>query len=157
MIEVEVTEEIMEQAGKKASEMSTLNGSITNGTSNVIGCLGEILVQKHLNASPSNTYDYDIVHNGRRIDVKTKRCDSVPQSYYDCSVAAHGSQQDCDEYVFVRVLHNLKRAWILGGISKDDFYQKAKRWKRGDIDPSNNFTFRADCYNIAIKELEDVA
>jgi hypothetical protein len=157
MIEVEITEEVMKQAGKKAAEMTMLNGSITNGTSNVLGCMGEILVQKYLKASPSNTYDYDIVHAGRRIDVKTKRCDSEPRLHYDCSVAAHGSQQDCDEYVFVRILHNFKRAWILGSITKQDFYDKAKRWSRGDIDPDNNYTFRADCYNIPISELKDVA
>ena len=157
IISIDVTEDMLQQAAKKGAQMQFLAGSITNGTSNVLGSLGEVIVQKHLDASPSNTFDYDIVHEGRRIDVKTKRCDSEPLPYYDCSVAAHGSSQDCDEYVFVRVLHNMKRAWILGSIPKSEFYEKATRYKRGDVDPSNNYTFRADCYNIPISKLKDVA
>lgn len=156
MISVDVTEDMMKQAAKKAAQMQFLAGSITNGTSNVLGSLGEVIVQNHLNASPSNTFDYDLMHEGRRIDVKTKRCDSAPLSYYDCSVAAHGSDQNCDEYIFVRVLHNMKRAWILGSISKSEFYESATRHKRGEVDPRNNYTFRADCYNIPISKLKDV-
>ena len=156
IIPVDINEDMMRNAAKKAANMVFLNGSITNGTSNVLGSLGEVIVQQHLNASPSNTFDYDLVHEGRRIDVKTKRCDSEPLSHYDCSVAAHGSDQDCDEYVFVRILHNLKRAWILGKISKQDFYDKACRHSKGEVDPSNNYTFRADCYNIPISELQEV-
>lgn len=156
MISIDITDDMMQQAAKKAAQMQFLSGSITNGTSNVLGSLGEVIVQGHLNASPSNTFDYDIVHEGKRIDVKTKRCDSEPLPHYDCSVAAHGSSQNCDEYVFVRVLHSMKRAWILGSIAKSEFYEKATRYKRGYLDPSNNFTFRADCYNIPISELKDV-
>jgi len=26
----------------------------------------------------------------------------------------------------------------------------------GDVDPSNGFVFKADCYNLAIQELEQV-
>ena len=156
IIAVDINEDMMRNVAKKAANMVFLNGSITNGTSNVLGSLGEVIVQQHLNASPSNTFDYDLMHEGRRIDVKTKRCDSEPLNHYDWSVAAHGSDQDCDEYVFVRILHNLKRAWILGKISKQDFYKKAHRHSRGDVDPSNNYTFRADCYNIPISELREV-
>ena len=51
MISVDVTEDMMKQAAKKAAQMQFLAGSITNGTSNVLGSLGEVIVQNHLNAS----------------------------------------------------------------------------------------------------------
>ena len=40
-------------------------------------------------------------------------------------------------------------------IKKNDFYDKAKFGKKGDIDPNGNgkWCFRADCYNLLIKEL----
>ena len=74
MIEVAVTAEIEEEAWDRASDMPFLSGSITNGTSNVVGCLGEILVQRHLHAKFSNTFNYDLIDGEMRVasDVKYK-------------------------------------------------------------------------------------
>ena len=88
------------------------------------------------------------------IDVKTKERTVAPKSYYECSVADFNTEQDCDEYAFVSVLSTMKEAWYLGKISKVDFYKTATFHKKGDIDPDNNFTFKADCYNIPISELK---
>ena len=71
-------------------------------------------------------------------------------------MAAHGATQDCDNYVFVRILINMSQAWILGEISKSDFYAKATKYKRGYVEPANSFEFKADCYNLPIRELSDV-
>ena len=156
MLAVDITEDMMQEATKQAASYPILSGSITNGHSAVLGCLGEVIVQRHLSVEPANTYDYDLIHKGKRIDVKTKRCDTEPRGYYDCSVTAHGSKQDCDEYIFVRILLNFKRAWILGSISKEEFFSKARKFNRGDVDPDNGFKFRATCYNIAINQLGNV-
>ena len=75
---------------------------------------------------------------------------------YDCSVALHGTEQDCDTYVFVRILCDLRKAWILGGISKANFYDKATLYRKGQIDSGNGFVFKADCYNLKIGELDSV-
>lgn len=93
-------------------------GSITGGTSNVVGAIGEVIVADIIGATEVNTVNYDLVKDGNRIDVKTKRCNTRPQPNYDCSVASHGTKQDCDSYVFVRILTDLSKAWILGSISK---------------------------------------
>ena len=53
----------------------------------------------------------------------------------------------------VSVLNTLKEAWYLGKISKLDFYKKAAFHRKGEIDTNNNFTFKADCYNIPISLL----
>ena len=39
---------------------------------------------------------------------------------------------------------------------KQDFYTKATKYQRGDVDPANGFEFKADCYNLPISELSDV-
>ena len=156
MIEVKLTKDITDRAKKKAASVGILQGSITGGLSNVVGAIGEIIVADVLGAEYVNTVNYDLVKNGNRIDVKTKRCNTKPFPNYDCSVAAHGLQQDCDTYVFVRIKIDMTRAWILGGISKGRFLQQATRYSKGDVDPSNGFVFKADCYNIPISKLEDI-
>jgi hypothetical protein len=44
----------------------------------------------------------------------------------------------------------------LGEIDKRDFYKNATHHRRGDVDPDNGFVFKADCYNLAISELQDI-
>jgi hypothetical protein len=156
MIQVKITPSIISRAKKKAATVGNLQGSITGSLSHVVGAIGEIIVADAMGANESNTYDYDLVRDGERIDVKTKRCNTRPFPHYDCSVAAHGTNQNCDSYVFVRILTDTSRAWILGSIPKQDFYTKATKYKRGDVDPANGFTFKADCYNLPISELSDV-
>ena len=156
MKQVKITPDIIARAKKKAATVGNLQGSITGSLSHVVGAIGEIIVADAIGANESNTYDYDLVRDGERIDVKTKRCNTRPFPHYDCSVAAHGANQNCDSYIFVRIHTDNSRACILGSIPKQDFYTKATKYKRGDIDPANGFTFKADCYNLPISELSDV-
>jgi len=156
MIEISINKDYMRRAREKASTVGILQGSITGGTSNVVGAIGEIIVADSIEAKQINTYDYDLVKDGVRIDVKTKRCNTRPLPNYDCSVALHGTKQDCDAYVFVRILTDLSKAWILGGISKQSFYKEATLYRKGDVDSDNGFMFKADCYNLRIDKLSSV-
>jgi len=154
IIEVIPTESQQREARLSAVNSGTLQGSITGGTGKVIGALGEIIVRDLFGHKQVNTKDYDLVdETGRTIDVKTKHAKATPRYYYECSVAAHGVTQNCDEYVFVRMLPNLSKAWILGSIDKSEYFVKAKRHKKGEVDESNGFTFKSDCYNLEIKDL----
>jgi hypothetical protein len=38
-----------------------------------------------------------------------------------------------------------------------EYYEKARYLEKGQIDPSNNFTVKADCYNVAIADLNDIS
>lgn len=156
MIEIPINDDYMRRAREKASTVGILQGSITGGTSNVVGAIGEIIVADSIEAKQINTYDYDLIKDGVRIDVKTKRCNTKPLPNYDCSVALHGTKQDCDAYVFVRILTDLSKAWILGGISKQSFYKEATLYRKGDVDSDNGFMFKADCYNLKIDKLSPV-
>ena len=156
LIEVKITPELIERAKKKTATVGVLQGSITGSASHVVGAIGELIVADLTGAVEANTHDYDLILDGRRIDVKTKRCNTRPFPHYDCSVAAHGSKQDCDSYVFVRIKIDGTCAWVLGEIDKRDFYKNATHHRRGDIDPDNGFVFKADCYNLAISELQDI-
>ena len=154
MIEITPTKEQIKEARMSSGGSIGLQGSITQGGGSPAGAIGEIVIRDYLDYAHTPTPHYDLYTNeGTRIDVKTKRCTSAPKSFYECSIAAHGTKQECDEYIFVRVLNNLQRAWILGRIAKDEYFDKAVRHRRGEVDESNNFTFKADCYNLQISEL----
>jgi hypothetical protein len=148
-----ISESAIMRAKDRAEKLPLLNNSIRSGEGGVVAYIGEEVAKHVLNAEIKDTYDYDLVYSGTKVDVKTKERTVAPKSYYECSVADFNTKQDCDEYAFVSVLNSLKQAWYLGKISKVDFYKNATFHKKGEVDPDNNFTFKADCYNIAISQL----
>ena len=157
MIEVQVTQDMIDNAKSKSEEMGALNNSIRRGEGNLVGFIGEQVALAVLGGSWSNTYDYDLITpEGKKVDVKTKQTTVAPRSYYECSVAKFNTKQQCDVYAFVRVKSSLDTAWFLGVMDKKEYYKRATPLKRGDVDPSNNFTVRADCYNLKIADLENV-
>ena len=159
MIEIEITEDMKKRAWRKAREMGEINNSITKGDGNIAGFLGEEVANHIIKGDINNTYDYDIISDDVTYDVKTKRCTSEPKPYYECSVAAFNTKQKCDYYVFVRI-ENINRvwtrAWVLGGLSKEDYFDDARFLKKGQKDGSNGFYVKADCYNMEIKKLQSL-
>lgn len=161
MIEVQITDEMKKQAWAKARALGKLNNSITRGGGNIAGMLGELVANSIIGGEITNTYEYDIVYNTKSkqltYDVKTKRCTSEPKPHYECSIAAYNTKQQCDRYAFVRI-ENINgkwgRAWLLGWLPKEDYFEKAVKLNRGDRDPSNGFLVKADCYNVAIQDLK---
>ena len=154
MIEITPTENQISEARKTSGQLMSLQGSITRGAGSPAGALGEIIVRDYFGYIHTPNPHYDLyTPEGVTIDVKTKRCTSRPFPYYECSIAAHGTKQRCDEYIFVRVLNSLQKAWIVGRMQKDKYFAKAVKHKKGDRDERNNFVFKADCYNLAIEDL----
>ena len=157
MIEVSITDSMKKRAWKKSSNMGVVHNSITKGAGNIAGFIGEEIANSIIDGSINNTYDYDIVtKSGIKYDVKTKRCTSEPKDFYECSVANYNTKQKCDRYAFVRVeYHNRRwgRAWLLGWLTHDEYFAKAKKLTKGEIDRSNGFIVKADCYNVPISEL----
>jgi hypothetical protein len=143
----------MQRVRARAEKLPLLKNSIRKGEGSLVAYIGEEVVKNVLNGEIKDTYDYDIVYQDTKVDVKTKERTVAPKAYYECSVADFNTRQDCDEYAFVSVLNTLKEAWYLGKITKSNFYKKATFHRKGEIDPANNFTFKADCYNIPISLL----
>ncbi len=159
MIEVEIKPEMLKSACAKAFDMGEINNSITKGEGNIAGFLGEELVKHALDCTIENTKDYDLICQGLTYDVKTKRCKSPPKPFYECSIAAYNTKQRCDRYIFVRIqFHNDTpvKAWILGWMDKKEYFKKAHKLKKGDIDDSNGFVVKADCYNLPIEDLNEI-
>tara|TARA_R110000787_G_C13202981_1_gene424293 strand:- start:131 stop:634 length:504 start_codon:yes stop_codon:yes gene_type:complete len=156
MREVEITLEMIDTARTKAKELGTLRNSISKGRGNLVGFIGEEVAQTCLGGTVANTYDYDIVlSDGSTVDVKTKSTSVKPLSHYDCSVSAYNTKQKCDAYAFVRVKHDLSIGWYLGIMQKETYMDTAEMMRKGEIDPSNGFKIKADCYNVKISQLQD--
>ena len=157
MKEILITEEMIKNATNKAKEMGKLNNSITKGQGNIAGFIGEEIVLNYIDAERINSYDYDLqLSDGRKIDVKTKRTTVKPRTNYDCSVASFNTKQKCDLYIFCRVLNDMSKGWILGYKDKEKYFNQARFMKKNQIDPANNFRVKADCYNVAIQDLESI-
>tara|TARA_Y100000034_G_scaffold125612_1_gene175577 strand:+ start:1052 stop:1549 length:498 start_codon:yes stop_codon:yes gene_type:complete len=158
MIEVLITPNMVEKAKKKATELGTLKNSITKGKGNLAGFIGEFVAEQVTGGKIKNTKDYDLVlKDDATVDVKTKRCTSEPRPHYECSIAAYNPAQKCDKYIFVRVMKDLTKAWVLGELDKEVYFEKAHFLEKGQYDPSNNWRCKADCYNVAISELNEVS
>jgi len=158
MITLSTTEEQRKRAEILAKKIGKLKDSITGGESTIYGAIGEIVCFDYFNqyreVAHENTYDYDLIVDGSKVDVKTKRTTEHPLPNYLCSVAEYNTKQECDYYFFARALEDLSKVYLLGYITKPEFYQKAFFAKKGDTDPEDStFKFTADCYNIKIEEL----
>lgn len=154
MIEIALTADDLKAAQTLSEEMKVLKNSITEGEGNVAGFLGEIAAQRIYGGEISHTHDYDLkLPDGRFADVKTKRTTAEPLPHYDCSIAAYNTKQKCDIYIFTRIDMDNMKCWILGDYSQQSYKEKARFLKKGQKDGDNWFTVKADCFNMAISEL----
>ena len=153
MMEIVITNNMRNKAHKKAKEMGVLYMSITRGKGIVFGFLGEEIARKVLGGEENNTRDYDLIVSNKKIDVKTKKTSVAPKLNYECSVADLTKKQECDYFAFVRVLDDQSKGWFLCVKDRDKYYEEATYLTKGQHDPSNNFTVRANCYNLPISSL----
>lgn len=156
MIEIDIKKEHIDYA-KKLYSFDNLNNSITKGKSQIYGAIGEIVVAEYYKTNNIPTkicgdYNYDLIINGQKVDIKTKRTTVPPQDHYNCSVTDYNPDQECDYYYFVRVMQDFSKAFLLGYVSKENFYKKATFNKKGEMD-TDQFSYRCDCYNLKISEL----
>ena len=158
MIKVIVTPDIIKRA-ESLYDFGALNGSISKGKSNIYGAIGEMVVaeyfaSKGLNVDFTSTYDYDLIIEGYKIDVKSKQTKVIPQDFYLCSISSFNTRQNCDFYFFTRVNKFLKWCYILGYKRKLDFYSEATFSNKGDLD-INGWPFKGDCWNLKISGLSE--
>lgn len=146
---------MLDEAKQRAASMGVLSQSFTKGEGSIAGFLGESLANQILCGTMvgDESYEYDILADGVRWDVKTKLTSCQPKADYDVSVSYYQQTQECDRYCFCRVRDDYTEGWVLGWMKKRDFFQKARFYEKGWIDPSNGFEVRETCYSLAISQL----
>lgn len=154
MITIKPTENQKNHAAVISKEMGKLKNSFMKGTRNYDGILGEITGLDYVGADKKSCKDFDgILKDGRTVDVKTKRTKVEPKPFYDCSISEFSLHQNCDIYLFTRYNNHSDVVYLLGYLPKSDFFSKAKKYNKGDIDPSNNMQFKTTSYNVPISDL----
>jgi hypothetical protein len=159
-IVVPITDEIYSESTRQSEQLGSLKNSIRHGEGNLAGYIGQEAVRCAIEGmSVEETYNYDLKCGETRIEVKTKDRTVRPKPYYECSVAASNPTQNTDYYMFVSLLrqgNQYAAAYILGYIAPLVYIRNAQILHKGDLDPANNFTVRADCYNLKISNLNQI-
>lgn len=156
MIRLNISPEQLQRA-KEMYEFNALKNSVTEGKSNIYGAIGEVMVYDYFkdtfDVELENTFDYDLLINGKRIEVKTKKTSNiVVNEEYNVNIFATSIKQMCDYYFFTIVTDDFKVCYLLGYLKRFDFYKIATFAKKGEPD-GPNFNFRADSYSVKIKDL----
>jgi hypothetical protein len=121
------------------------------------GCIGELACALHLDTELQHDFEYDILHNGKRIDVKTMRRTVKPAADYACRVTIHGHMQDCDIYVFASVVHRNEKfemgATLCGWATKDEVEKWTRVYKDQPWPECPSKTERSDAYKSTYANL----
>lgn len=158
-IRVEIDADMLERAKNKAKEMGILRNSIRKGAGNIVGFLGEEMVLASFPGSISqNTFQHDILFGESTLEVKSKDRTVNPKLDYEASVADFNTRQNADFLVFCSIFRNkttqeYTHGHIVGMFGKSLYIEAATFLRVGDVDPSNGWTVRADCYNLPYSEL----
>lgn len=156
-IEIDITADMIRLAQEKANELGQLSNSIRQGRGNLAGFLGEAVVDAAWGGGiSSNTYDFDATLEGEKFEIKTKDRTVPPALHYEASVANYNTKQRAGYYVFVSLLRRdtlFTKGYVIGIIPTSDYYKEATFRRVGEIDPSNGWTVRANCYNLPYEKL----
>lgn len=153
MLEIKIDEADILYAENRSKLVGAMSGSRTAGKGNVVGFLGELIVSRIYDVPLYDTFEYDMIIDGQKIDVKTKSCSSEPKSNYKCSVMSYQLKNEVDGYIFARANLSAKIVWVLGYFSKQDLVRFGQFAKKGE--PDGNFLFTEDCWSITIAELKE--
>lgn len=157
MIEILITENQIKRA-KKLYSFNNLNNSITKGKNEIYGAIGEIITldfynKESLNASYVGSFDYDLRIFDKRVDVKTKKVNNAPKLNHNATIPAANTKQKTDIYLFVYVLSDFTKAFLVGWLPKDLFFETATLKRKGEFDGNTSFQYRADTYSTTLDKL----
>lgn len=140
IVDFSISEDLRQRARLRVSEHRfggnsfSKFGSEQNRT--LIGYLGEEIIRDYLGLkSLDDDYQYDLVYNGHRIEVKSVSCKFKPRLDYLCTVNSHDlsgvHKQQADFYVFTRIINDMSEGWILGFVPCSEFFEKGKFVEKG--------------------------
>lgn len=152
-IEVVVTKEMKKAAKIRSAELQNLRGSITKGEGSLAGCLCEeackIVIPE---LKEDYCKDHDFAYHDTTLDSKGLRCAFKPPLKYEMSVSTWARHQECDYYVFSRILYDYSRLWIVGFMRRELFYEKGFYTAKGNM-REDGFIYKANNDNIYIKDI----
>lgn len=163
--QIDITPEVLQKVTDEVNKFYVSNNySINNHNqekqiqSNLVGKLGEYFYHELFPDSIRiDCYDYDYIHGGLKVDVKTKLSAGKIEPFYTCDIPAYQvKNQKTDEYFFFIVNKNLTKINIIGRISKDEFLKQAKFFKKDTLVERNGYKYRVDTYSILVSKIGEL-
>jgi len=155
MIKLQITESQIERA-KKLYSFNELKNSIKNGEGNLTGAIGEIVAFDYYQEQDklvihSGDFNFDLLIDGSKIEVKTMEVNATPKEYHECNVSLYNAEQQCDYYLFLNVDSNHSTAYIKGYVSKQRF--KKIRQLRLKGEKNGSFEYTCDTFVVLNNQL----
>lgn len=116
------------------------------------GFLGEVIIRRILCAEKKSTFDYDIILNGKKIEIKTRVIDKIYKDMY-CNIFLNKRLQFTDYYIFIAIMRDLSSAYLMGAISKQEMLLKSKIIRKGEV-YSNGKKCKTTSYIFNSKDLK---
>ena len=164
MQSLKFNQKMIDQASQWANDLGGIKNSITKGRGNYAGRLGELALAEHLGSTVEDSKDYDLIYDGKKIEVKTKRRAVEPKPDYTVNIAATSLHQKPDIYAFLSMEYldrdsggnytDLLQIWLCGYKNSEQFFEEASFWPKGHPDPPAFKTHR-DMYVMKIKDLDE--
>lgn len=126
-----------------------------------VGSIGETMIQGLLplnhktSAEMDDIRNYDFLVGNLKIEVKTTERRYVPKPEWDNKMFLDDSDKNFDVVVFVSVIVPVRgdiRRFFCGWLTKQEFIDKSKHFDKGEYDPTNQITMRAESWNVRISE-----
>ena len=165
MIEIPIGTEMVHYAEQKREKLSLKKGLALNKFGSeydriLIGYIGESVLMRYLKIEEDqNTFNYDLRYKDKKIEVKTISCKFKPKRTYLATVNSHKvdgvHQQDADYYVFVRILNDKSKAWVLGCCTCNEFFEKGEFIAKGKDFGKFKFV-KANATVLPISELRPI-
>ena len=100
------------------------------------GYFGEVVVMDYYGVEDVDDYEYDIIINEVKVDVKTISCKFKPAPHFlavvnSCEVDGE-HRQKADTYIFVRMREDYEVAWIVGYMMCENFFDLSTFVKKGE-------------------------
>lgn len=127
-----------------------------DGINRFVGSLAEVIFQEtYPSAIRISNIDFnaDFILNDKRIDVKCKERSVFCKDYYEVSIEERQLNFNVDWYAFYSYNNIEQIIEFLGWKSKNDFIYESTQYKKGDVDPANNWKVSVDCRNLKIADL----
>ena len=155
MIKLQITESQIERA-KKLFSFNKLKNSLRNGEGNLLGAIGEIVAFDYYQEQDklvihSGDFNFDLLIDGSKIEVKTMEVNATPKEYHECNVSLYNAEQQCDYYLFLNVDSNHSTAYIKGYVSKQRF--KKIRQLRLKGEKNGSFEYTCDTFVVLNSQL----
>ncbi|CAN0498136.1 unnamed protein product [Laminaria digitata] len=107
----------------------------------------------------ADTFNYDLRYKGKKIEVKTISCKFKPKRHYLATVNSHNldgvHQQKADYYVFLRILNDKTKAWVLGCYPCSEFFENGEFVSKGKDFGTFKFV-KANATVLPISELRPI-